>query len=432
MSTKSMNRRHFVGRSLLAGAGLAASSWLRAAGAGERIRVGVMGTSRNNGGPGRGSWLATQVAGLPGAEVAYVCDVDERNVPKAAAEVAAKQSHPPEGVRDFRKILDDPSVDALVIATPDHWHAPAAILACSAGKHVYVEKPCCHNGHEGELLVAAARKHRKIVQHGTQRRSWPGIIEAIQRLHDGAIGRILDVQCWYHAGRPSIGRGKECAPPSWLDWQLWQGPAPERPFRDNVVHYNWHWFWHWGTAELGNNGVHTLDLARWGAGVEYPRAVGCFGGKFRHDDDQETPDTSSASFLFDNCLITWRQRSWAERNKLDSDIEVHFSGEKGSLAIRGTGYTLHDPTGKEIGKGSGNGGDAVHLQNFLDAIRGKAKANAAIEEGYKSALLCNLGNIAFRTGGEVEFDPKTRRLIGSRNAEALWGREYRKGWEPKV
>jgi predicted dehydrogenase len=392
-----------------------------------------MGTSRYaRGAPGRGSALAVQVASLPGAEVAYVCDVDERNLPKVAAEVAAKQSHRPEEVRDFRKVLDDPSVDALVIATPDHWHAPAAIRACAAGKHVYVEKPCCHNAHEGELLVAAARKHKKVVQHGTQRRSWPGIIEGIQRLREGDIGRVLDVQCWYHANRPSIGHGKEGPAPAWLDWSLWQGPAPERPFRDNFLHYNWHWFWHYGTAELGNNGVHPLDLARWGAGVEYPRHVVCCGSKYRHDDDQETPDTSIASFDFGNCLITWKQRSWAQQNKLDSDIEVLFSGEKGSLAIRGNGYTLHDPDGKETGKGSGIGGEAVHLQNFLDAIRGKAKLNAEIEEGYKSALLCNLGNIALRTGGAVQFDPKAHRLIGSRDAEALWGREYRKGWEPKI
>jgi predicted dehydrogenase len=433
MSAKSMNRRHFIGRSLLAGAGLSASSWLRAAGAGERIRVGVMGTSRSNGGgPGRGAGLAATMAGLPGAEVAYVCDVDDRNVPKAIAEVAAKQSHAPEGVRDFRKVLDDPSVDALVIATPDHWHAPAAILACAAGKHVYVEKPCSHNAHEGELLVTAARNHKKAVQHGTQRRSWPGIIEGMQRLHEGAIGRILDVQCWYHAGRPSIGRGKQVPAPSWLDWSLWQGPAPERDFRDNFVHYNWHWFWHWGTAELGNNGVHYLDLARWGAGVDFPSRVTCSGGKYRHDDDQETPDTTTATFDFGHCLITWRQRSWAERNKLDTDVEMLFSGEKGSLAIRGSGYTLYDLGGKETGKGSGNGGDAVHLQNFLDAIRGKTKLNAEIEEGYKSALLCHLGNIAWRTTGAAQFDPKARRLVGGREAAALWGREYRKGWEPKV
>lgn len=425
------NRRQFLQGAAVA---LTAGSALRAAGSGEKVHVGVMGTSRNHlGGPGRGAHLAATVAGLPNAEVVYVCDVDERNVGKAVAEASAKQSRPPQGVRDFHKVLDDRNVDALVIATPDHWHAPAAILACAAGKHVYVEKPCCHNAAEGELLVAAARKHKRLVQHGTQRRSWPGLIEAMTRLREGEIGPVLSAKCFYFAGRPTIGKGKEAPAPEWLDWSLWQGPAPERPFRDNVVHYNWHWFWHWGTAELGNNGVHGLDLARWGLGVDCPSRVACTGGKYRHrDDDQETPDTCLANYEFDGKSITWDGRSWQERSSLEPDYEVAFLGTKGTLVIRGGGYAIHDPKGKEVAKGSGNGGDAVHLKNFLDAIRGDGKLNAPIDEGYKSALLCNLGNIAWRTMGAVRFDPEARRIIDSKEAAALWGREYRKGWEPKV
>src|SRR5688572_20135185 len=225
-----MKRRDFLG---LAAGGLAwtASGAARAAGANDRLVVGVMGTSRSNSGksPGRGAALAMGLAALPGAEVAYVCDVDEKHLAAAVADVAAKQSRPPQGVKDFRRILDDKSVDALVIATPDHWHAPAAILACAAGKHVYVEKPCSHNAREGELLVAAARKHKRVVQHGTQRRSWPALVEAVARLRAGEIGRVLSARCWYFNARPSIGRGKPAAVPRWLDYGLWQGPAPERP-----------------------------------------------------------------------------------------------------------------------------------------------------------------------------------------------------------
>jgi predicted dehydrogenase len=349
------------------------------------------------------------------------------------ADVAAKQAKAPEGVVDFRRILDDKSVDALAIATPDHWHAPAAILAMSAGKHVYVEKPCSHNAREGELLVEAARKHRKVVQHGTQRRSWPAMREAVQAIHEGAIGRPLEAKCHYlFSDRRSIGKGKAGAPPAGLDWALWQGPAPEREYRDNVVHYNWHWFWHWGTSELGNNGVHTIDMARWGLRADYAVRVTSNGGRLRYDDDQETPDTNLATFAFaDGKLITWEGRSWGGKTPADPTYQVAWFGDRGTLTIAGGGYVLYDRQGKELQKASGNTGDAEHLKNWLDAIRGSATLNAEIEEGWKSTLLCHLGNIAFRSGKTVHFDPATRKMRADPEADALWGREYRPGWEPK-
>jgi predicted dehydrogenase len=429
-----MNRRSFLG--LAAGAGAMAAG-ARAYGANDRIVVAVMGTSRSNSGrnPGRGATLAIGMAGLPGAEVATVCDVDEKHLAAAVADVSAKQSRVPQGVKDFRRILDDKSVDALVIATPDHWHAPAAILACAAGKHVYVEKPCSHNAREGELLVAAARKHKKVVQHGTQRRSWASHIEAIQAIRAGAIGKVLAAKCYYlFSDRQTIGKGKAAPVPGHLDWSLWQGPAPEREYRDNVVHYNWHWFWHWGTSELGNNGVHVVDVCRWGLGVDYPVQVSSMGAKLRHgDDDQETPDTNAVAFKFENdALLTWEGKSWGGRTPADPAHQIAFFGDRGTLTISGSQYSIKDLAGAEVAKGSSSAGDTVHLQNFLDGIRGSAPLHAEIEEGFKSTLLCHLGNISYRTGRTIRFDPKGRALAGDKDAMGFWSREYREGWEPKV
>jgi predicted dehydrogenase len=401
-----------------------------------KLVVAAIGTSRtSNGGDGRGTELAVGFGALPGVEVAWVCDVDERNVPKAIESVSNKSGRPqsPKGERDFRRVLNDKAVDAVVIATPDHWHAPAAILACASGKHVYVEKPCCHNPREGELLVQAARKYKRHVQQGTQRRSWPGLIEGMEKLRSGAIGRVLFAKCWYFGPRGTIGNGKAAPVPSWLDYDLWQGPAPLRPYRDNILHYNWHWFWHWGTGELGNNAVHYLDVIRWGMSVDLPLKVTCSGGKYGYpSDDQETPDTCVTSFDFGNATATWEQRSWAPRTVADPKIEIAFYGDKGILTISGGGYVISDLKGTEVSKGSGNGGNQTHLQNFVEAIRENKLLNAEIEEGYKSTLLCHLGNISWRTRQTINFDPATRRMKDGQAAESLWGREYRPGWEPKV
>jgi predicted dehydrogenase len=403
----------------------------------QRVRVGIIGASRYaTGGPGRGTHLATTLAKLPGVEVAYICDVDESHVAYATAEVTKvlkDGTNPPRGVSDLRRVLDDKSVDAVAIATPDHWHAPAAILACAAGKHVYVEKPCCHNPHEGEMLVAAAKKHNRFVQHGTQRRTWPAMREATERLRAGEIGRVIQAKTFYFSGRGTIGNGKAVPVPQGLDWPLWQGPAPQRAFHDNYLHYTWHWFWHWGTGELGNNGVHFIDQARWGLGVDYPTRVTFAGGKYRFPgDDQETPDTGLASFEFGDKLLTWEFRSWGNRAPSDPDCDVMFIGEKGSLVCRGGAYTIHDPKGVKIDQGAGESSDSTHLDNFIKTIRGDGTLHAPIDEGFKSALLCNLGNISFRTGRAVQLDPGTHQITGDPQAAALWRREYQPGWEPAV
>jgi predicted dehydrogenase len=428
MGTQS--RRTFLGQSAALSAALAAGVAPSARGAdspGESVVIGVIGVN------GRGSALAEGFAEVGGARVAYICDVDERTIDKTTSLVSSKQSKSPERVTDLRRIFDDRSVDAVAIATPDHWHAPATIMACAAGKHVYVEKPASHNPREGELMVAAARKHNRAVQLGTQRRSMPGIIEAIERLRAGEIGRVLYSRGWYSADRKPIGHGKPASVPKGLDYALWQGPAPQREYRDNLIHYNWHWFWHWGTGELGNNGIHSLDLCRWGLGVDYPRRVTAGGGKYFFDDDQQTPDTHSVTYDFGDRVITWEGRNW-QRNGFDnSGWGVAFDGDRGSVVINSSGYKVLDVGGKTIASQSkGFNGHDPHLKNFLAAIRSGEKLNAEIEEGHKGTLLCHLGNIAYRTAHVLNLDPSNGHVQNDPEAAALWSREYRAGWEPVV
>jgi predicted dehydrogenase len=418
------NRRYFLGTAATSVAlGLSTRA---AAQASDKLVVGVMGTG------GRGTGLAKAFEQQQGVEVAYVCDVDQARAGKAAEAVKSVKGRMPKAVGDFRRILDDKDVQILVVAACNHWHAPATILGCTADKHVYVEKPCSHTPREGELMIAAARKNKKQVQMGNQRRSYPMIIEGIQRVREGEIGRVYFAQSWYTNNRPSIGKGKEAPIPAGLDYDLWQGPSPRKPFRSNYLHYNWHWFWHWGNGELGNNGVHTIDLCRWGLGVDFPIHVTSSGGRYRYDDDQETPDTHIVSYSFEGKkTITWEGFSCNQVPDYKTPLAL-FQGEKGSLAIHGAGYTIYDAKGKEVKKVPGTGTDAMHIANFLDAVREKTKLNSEIEEGHKSTLLCHLGNIAHRTGRALKCDPQNGTILQDKEAMTMWTKEYEKGWEPKV
>ncbi len=379
----------------------------------------------------RGMDLANAIAGMKDAELAYVCEVDDgrlRDAMKALEQTPAR----PKTVKDFRTIFDDKNVDALFIATPDHWHAPAAILACGAGKHVYVEKPCSHNPAEGEMLIVAARNQQRRVQHGTQRRSWPGIVEAMARVKSGDIGDVRYAKAWYTSHRGSMPNAEAAPAPSDLDWSLWQGPAPERPFKRTIHPYNWHWLWHWGTGEMGNNGVHAIDLCRWGLGVDYPLRVTCGGGRFSFEDDQETPDTQVGTFDFGDKFISIDVKSTHPRGFEGSSFGAAFYGTKGTLVCGDSTYKIFDLKNELVGQNEQSGrGDIGHIENFFHAIRGDGALNAEIEEGHKSTLLCHLANIAFRTGNTINLDPQNHRITGDKSAEALWSREYRKGWEPK-
>jgi predicted dehydrogenase len=423
--TTAIDRRRFLGVAASSGLALGLAR-AEAAGANDKIVLGVMGTG------GRGTALSRAFENQPGAEVAYVCDVDSGHAHRAAEAVNKVKGRSPKVVADFRRVLDDKAVDVLVVATCNHWHAPAAILACAAGKHVYVEKPCSHNPHEGELLVAAARKYQRQVQMGNQRRSYPHVIEAIEQVRGGVIGRAYFAQSWYMNNRPSIGKGKAVAIPEGLDYDLWQGPAPRRPFHNNYLHYNWHWFWHWGNGELGNNGVHTIDLCRWGLGVDYPVRVSSTGGRYRYEDDQQTPDTNTVTYDFDGRRsIAWEGLS-CNQPPGPQTFDVIFHGENGSLGLNDRGYAVFTPKGKEVRKVPGRGSDTLHFRNFLEAVRGTAKLNSEIEEGHKTTLLCHLGNISYRTGRTLHCDPQTGRVVNDPGAMKLWRREYEKGWEPKV
>lgn len=443
--TELINRRSFIQQATAGtiGLGLAAGP-LTVFGKNspnEKIVVAVMGTF------GRGHALAGNLAGIPGAEVAYICDVDEAAIAKGISAVQQHQKKKVRGIKDFRRVLEDKSLDALVIAAPDHWHAPAAILACSAGKHAYVEKPCGHNPREGEMLVEAARKYKRVVQMGNQRRSWPNIQACVQELKDGIIGRAYLAKGWYVNNRASIGIGKVASVPAGLDYELWQGPAPRREFKDNLIHYNWHWFWNWGTGEACNNGTHEIDVARWGLGVDYPTRVTSGGGRYHFKDDWETPDTQIITFEFeDNKSITWEGRSCNKYPIEGAGRGVIFYGDKGSIVTTGdNGYTVYDMDNKLVKEvkdnqitdttnttGPGDKLDAYHLVNFLDAIRTGKTPNSEIETGHKSVLLCHLGNIAQRTGHALTCDTKNGHILNDPEAMKLWSREYAPGWAPVV
>lgn len=428
-----VDRRQFLGRTALTGAaGIALTSGISLGddAPSRKITVGVMGLQR-------GRSLAAGFARQPGVFVKYCCDVDQRRAASGAAAVEKIAKQPPTVISDFRKILEDREVDLLVCAAPNHWHAPATIMACGHGKHVYVEKPCSHNPREGELMIEAARKNKRAVQMGAQRRSGEGTIKAIEELKNGAIGDVYLSKSWYGNRRPAVHRGEKTSVPAGIDWELWQGPAPRtayRPYKNsNSIHYNWHWLWHWGNGELGNNGIHSMDLSRWGLGVDYPIRVTSSGGRYRYSDDQQTPDTQTVCFEFEGGKqITWEGLSCnSHRHPF-----VKFFGSNGTLDLQQSGnYTIYDLRDKvKKNYKAKSRGDAEHMANLLDAIRNDTplKLNAEIEKGHKSTLLCHLGNIAQRTGHSLNCKPTNGHIIGDEKAMALWQRDYEKGWEPKV
>jgi predicted dehydrogenase len=442
----SNNRRTFIRNAALVSSGLVLSNsfpLLAFNGSpNEKLVLGIMGTNS------RGEYLAGLYAAIPGVEIGFICDVDEKVLDRTCSVLEKKTGKRPKGFKDIRKMLEEKDLDALVVAAPDHWHAPASLLAVQAGKHVYVEKPCSHNPAEGEMLVKAAAKHNRLIQMGNQRRSFPGVMNAMNELKSGVIGRPYFAKGWYTNNRKSIGFGKIAPVPANLDFDLWQGPAPRKQYKDNLVHYNWHWFWHWGTGEALNNGTHEMDVMRWGLGVDYPSKVVSGGGRYHFKDDWETPDTQTITYEFNNnTAFLWEGRSCNDYKIEGSGRGVIFYGDKGTMVIPGgDDYRIHDETGKllrevksNVGKveatntvGMGETLDSLHLQNFVESVRGKEKLHSPIADGHVSTLLPQLGNISWRTGRALHCDPKNGHILNDPKAMELWQRSYEKDWQPII
>ena len=427
-----------VGAATLA-VGTTARSYRQILGSNDRLNFAVIGLN------GRAyAHLSALKANRSAARVSHVCDVDDNILRKFADRVQQEMGETAATDKDFRRILEQKDVDAITIATPDHWHAPMAIAALQAGKHVYVEKPCSHNAAEGEMLVRAQQKYQKLVQMGTQQRSSPHTIEIVERIHGGIIGRPYFAKAWYSNVRKSIGTGKDAPVPPHLDWDLWQGPAPRRPYRDNVQPYNWHWFRIYGTGETLNNGTHEVDVCRWALGVDYPERVSSSGGRYQFKDDWQFYDTLVTSFAYQDKMISWEGKSCQGMKYYGRDRGSTIMGTTGTVLLDRDGYEIYDLEGKKTSEfrrgGTTSSSDLVgrdsmtdaHFANFIAGIRNGEKLNAPVSAGNISVTMLQISNIAWEVNRELHLDTQDGRIQGDPEAMKMWGREYENGWEPHV
>lgn len=423
----SLARRTFLQQAGVATA-VAASGLRTAQAEGDtKTVVAVIGTG------GMGSYHVRSLAARSDIEFACVCDVDQNRLAAAAKLVTDAGRPAPKMERDLRKVLDDKRVEAVWIATPDHWHTPAALLALEAGKHVYVEKPCCHNIREGRLLSQAVQRTGRVLQVGTQSRSTPTVIAGIQRVLNGEIGEVLVAKAWNSQRRGSIGKSQPGKPPAYLDYDLWLGPAPEVPYRPNLLPGVWRWWYDFGCGDIGNDGVHDIDVACWGLGVDtHPSTVSCLGGKYFFDDDQQFPDTQYAIFEYPQASgrprqLIFEQRIWSPYTQEGYENGAAFYGTNGLLVMGHTsGWKLYGPRNKLIAEQSGAADLVAHHTNFLDCIRGaQKKPNADVNAGVLSATLVHLANISARIGRTIRFDPASDQILNDEAAQQLVSRRYR-------
>jgi predicted dehydrogenase len=363
---------------------------------------------------------------------------------KFAATTTQALGEAPAKEKDFRKILAQKDVDAISIASPDHWHTPMAIAGLQAGKHVYVEKPCSHDPAEGALLVEAQKKYAKVVQMGTQQRSSPHTIEIVGKIHDGLIGRAYYAKAWYSNTRKTIGFGKPAPVPPQLDWELWQGPAPRKPYTDNIQPYNWHWFRNYGTGEALNNGTHEVDVCRWALDVDYPQRITSTGGRYQFKDDWQFYDTLVTSFAYPDKMISWEGKSCQGMKFYNRDRGAAIMGTTGTVVVDRDGYEIYDlngkktsefKTGKMTSSSDLRGADSMtdaHFKNFIEAIRSGEKLNAPIAVGNVSVTMLQLSNIAWEVNRELLLDTQDGKIQSDPQAMKMWGREYEKGWAPHI
>jgi predicted dehydrogenase len=423
-----MNRRHFIMSTAVVTAGAAVRGL---ASPNDTVRVGVVGCG------GRGSSHVSAWSSMPNVELAALCDVDESHIADKLKGLETKGAKKPATYVDVRKMLEDKNIDAISIASPNHWHTLQTIWAVQAGKDVYVEKPCSHNVFESQQIVAAARKYDRIVQQGSQSRSSPALQEAVQRMKGGEFGEIYMARGLCYKWRDTIGKTPVSAVPAGVDYDLWTGPAPKRDFTKNRFHYNWHWFWDTGNGDLGNQGIHEVDIARWGLGVTHPTKVSAIGGKFMFDDDQETPNTISASYEFDvdgkKKMMTFEVRHWISPHeagingdKPGNTIGNQFYGSKGYLVIDNYNK-YYSFMGKEQTPGPTATKRDEHWANFIGAVRSRKRQDltAEIEEGALSCNLMHLANISYRLGRTLNWDAKTMTVVNDPEANKMLTRDYR-------
>ncbi len=429
----------------------------RVFGANDRVRVGVCGLR------GQGFAHIEEYARIPNVETVAVCDIDENIMNGRLRDMDLMSLPTPKTYTEVRKMLEDTSIDAISIGTPNHWHCLIGIWAIQAGKDVYVEKPCCHYLWEGRQLVRATKKYNRIVQHGTNNRSAGAVIEAVQKMREGLIGDVYLARGLCFNGRNTIGRAPEEPVPAGVNYDLWTGPAPLHPFTRNRFHYNWHWFWDTGNGDIGNQGAHQIDVARWGLGVKLPNKVSAIGGHFMFDDDQETPNVVNAAFEFKQPdgkpkILEFEVRHWITNQEagigtlgfgiavpgflgpprrgasglrhehVQGSVGDIFYGSKGYLAISNEEFPSYRTwLGEEQERGPSSSREGNNWQNFIDCVRSRNKEaqNAPIEEGYMSCALIHLANASYRLGRTLNFDPETEQVIGDEEANKLLHGTYR-------
>ena len=431
---KLISRREFVRKSALAASAAAfAGPFLRPVLAGEpgpneKVRLGLIGS----GGMGCGD-LDCFFGNLE-VECAVVCDVDDAHIAKSLEVCARRGRKQPDTVKDFRRVLDRKDVDVVLIATPDHWHALPTVMACQAGKDVYVEKPLATTIDEGRAMLTAAQKHNRVVQMGSQWRSCRHIIEAAEFVKSGKLGKIGMVRGWaYLDWLPSIGKPADCDPPPGVDYNMWLGPAPKRPFNPNRFHFKFRWFWDYAGGLMTDWGVHLINMMLMGTGVEWPRTVASSGGKYVLDDNSETPDSQVTTYEFPTFMLVWEHKAGLGVGLNGRPWGVSWSGTEGTILLNDAGWELVIEKRKaslepEKHPSSGDARPA-HVRNFLDCVKSRKQPVLNLELGHHVSTVAHLGNIAFRSGRKITWDAANETVIGDRKADELVGVRYRRPWD---